>query len=196
MHQDLYPQALRHWGVKAGASFANQSYEYQDEGFSISPDRRWGFDLGVFAEFLTLPTISILGELHYVQKGSTFEVAVTGPDSPYILGFATADVRDDYLSIPLMAKLRLESDQFIPYFVAGPRLDILIGQARDPEQSTADYVIPEAGATFGLGAEFLLEPPTALIVEVRYAPNFTNAYEGEFVDIRNESLEMLVGFAW
>jgi hypothetical protein len=188
-------QPIRGYGFKLGAVLANQTFEYHDLEFPIDPERedRWGFDLGMYLELMNAPAASILAEIHYIQKGYGLTVAETGPDGPEILGYTTLDWRYDYLTVPILFKLRYQSESLTPYLIAGPRIDILLGEFEPSYVLPIDYESVDFGVSMGLGTEILLGSIPRSYVEFRYSPNLTTAYKGAYVDIKNRSFEFLLG---
>jgi hypothetical protein len=191
----LLSQSIRSYGFKAGAVLANQTFEYHDLQYPISPERedRWGFDVGMYLELINAPAASILAEVHYIQKGYGLTVAETGPDGPELLGYTTLYWRYDYLTIPILLKLRYQTESIIPYFIAGPRIDILLGEFEAEYSLPIEYANVDFGVSGGLGAEFNLGSLPRILAEVRYSPNLTTAYKGTYVDIKNCSFEFLLG---
>ena len=188
-------QLLSGFGVKGGAVSAIQSWDYPAFGTSLPNDHRWGIDLGVFVEGLRLPYFSVLGEVHYIQKGFSTSLLITTPQSPDGTGeFLTLRPRLDYLSIPILAKLRFETGVLTPYIYAGPRFDIRLGHNEELVGAVYEkFKSTDVGASLGVGLELPLTAMPDLLVEFRYSPSFADAFKTQSVIVRNESFEILLG---
>ena len=189
----LYPQSIQSYGFKVGVASATQSWDYHDTPYPmrLPTEQRWGIDAGIFIEVLKIPNASVLGELHYIQKGYSVTLAVTTPDSPEGAGYLTIHPRIDYLSIPVLIKLRYEMTMMNPYLFVGPRADISIGYSDD--SAFDEFKGTDVGISSGMGVEMPWTPVKAILVEFRYSPSISNAYKGRFVTVRNRSWEFHLG---
>ena len=173
-------------GIKGGLVRATQTWDYT---FLPSPANwhRSGIDVGIFTElrFEGANVTSILAELHYIQKGMSTAVQDTTQPGTYIAVKTSAD----YLSIPVLLKFRLEKNRITPFAYVGPRLDILI---RKPE-AQGSYNIIDFGGSIGGGFEFYSMSPVSISLEARFSPDFSGAYQDDYLTIKNKSLEFLLG---
>ncbi|HEX9654313.1 MAG TPA: outer membrane beta-barrel protein, partial [bacterium] len=103
--------------------------------------------------------------------------------------------RVNYFSVPILAKLSLLSNRvFSPYLVAGPRVDFKLGY-----ESTffgdvyKDFKRVTYGASVGLGTELKVSNNFSSLLEVRFSPDFANAYASDLLTVRNQALEFLFG---
>jgi hypothetical protein len=185
-------QILKSYGIKAGAVQASQSFDYSIN-LSHPVDYRWGIDAGGFVELFQHPNLSLLTELHYIQKGYAVTLPVTTPVFPEGTGeYITFKTRLDYLSIPIMAKVRYETESLTPYIFAGPRFDFLLSQ----HDNAVDYLSTDIGAALGIGVEFSFESSPQVLIEGRFSPSFKNAYEHPNLTVKNKSFEILVGMSF
>ena len=107
-------QILKAYGIKVGAAAATQTFDYSIN-FSLPTENRWGLDIGGFAEFFQIPYFSLLTEVHYIQKGYSNTVQESTPAQPAGTGKSiTIRPRLDYLSIPVLGKVRFETDVVTP----------------------------------------------------------------------------------
>ncbi len=191
---DSQAQFLRGYGLKLGAVAANQSWNYTGSS-SMSYDNRWGFTVSGYVEFLDLPFVSGVLEAQYTQKGISESIPVTDAAHPDGTGeFITYRPRVDYLSIPLMIKVRFPMQVLTPYVVAGPRLDLLVGKDGGAYSSVIDsFKTSDFGATFGAGMEFQSMLPVGVFAEFRYNPSFQDAYDKGALKIRNRSMDFVLG---
>ncbi len=186
-------QIVKGFGAKLGAVNAGQAWNYTIN-FNFMPDSRWGYDAGIFLEAVNLPCLSFVGEIHYVQKGISARFAVTTSQSPDAIGYTTRRPHADYLSIPILAKVRVETGVITPYLFAGPRVDILLSHNAHGMGSVFDNLKSTGtGASMGIGVEIPLAAGPALLAEFRYSPSLDDAFTGEFLTVRNHSLEILAG---
>jgi opacity protein-like surface antigen len=109
--------------------------------------------------------------------------------------------RVDYLSIPILAKLILKRKYISPYILIGPRFDILLGYKAGKLDGVErlDAVYNQfknngIGADLGIGTEINVSESITTLVEFRYSHDFADAYETEFLTVRNRSYEILIGF--
>jgi hypothetical protein len=186
-------QLIRSYGIKAGAVIAGQDWKYSSLGFTIADKMRWGFDIGCFVEWLDISTVSIVSELHYVQKGFKDEIIVTTAASPEGVGTKELTPRIDYLSIPILVKLRMDLPSFSPYILGGPRYDILITTKPEGYDVVLNYLRKsDMGITFGGGFECSIIPDVLLGLEYRYSMSLVDVYSTEVLKVRNRSMELLV----
>jgi hypothetical protein len=189
-----HAQFVRGYGIKLGTVAANQSWKYTNTP-ELTTSARWGVTGGVYIELLDLPLISVVGEIQYTQKGMKLSTPITTESHPEGIGqFLTESPRVDYLSVPILAKVRLPFPAISPYLIAGPRADLLLSKKGDGFDPVVDnFKSTEVGGTFGLGVELHTLLPVGLLAEIRYNPNFRDAYKSEFLSVRNHSFDFLVG---
>jgi hypothetical protein len=187
-------QLLRGYGVKVGAISATQTWDYNVD-ITIDAERRWGLDVGGYVELFDTPYLSLLGEVHYVQKGFTFTAIVSSINQPDGTGeYLTVRPRVDYLSLPLLIKLRFDMQVVSPYVIVGPRLDLLI--AKDPQGFQAvlnEFKAIDVGLSLGAGAEVPTSFLSSVLLEFRYSPTFNTSFSNAFLTVRNQSFELLLG---
>jgi hypothetical protein len=189
-----HAQLLKGYGLKLGTVAANQTWQYT--GIPDLPrDTRWGFTAIAFVELLDLANFSALIEVQYTQKGFIESIPITTESQPDGTGeFVTKRPRVDYLSIPLLAKVRLPISDIALYAVAGPRYDMLLGKKSDGYDAVIDkFKTSEFGATFGVGVELTSILPRSVLAEFRYNPSFTGAFNNNYLTVRNRSFDFLLG---
>ena len=192
-------QLLKSYGVKAAITSASQKFDYPAfPGFTPDIRRRIGFGIGVYAEWLNVPFISILTQLEYNQRGSREGFAVTGPDGPTILRTDILDRRLDYLSIPLLFKAFTPLGSVTPYVIVGPRLDILLGYRDESAFGNSvfqDFTKTSFGGSVGAGFDVTDVFPVTFSVEFRADVDFGDSYNTELLKIRNNAYDIWVGVA-
>jgi opacity protein-like surface antigen len=188
-----HSQLIRGYGIKAGVAFANQDWRYDASG-SLNTDRRKGVDVGAFVEWLDIPFLSVVTEAHYIQKGFSENIAVTSEEYPDGTGQVVTHTPElDYLSIPVLAKMRYDFLNISLYGFAGPRYDILVSTKSDVFGAVLDNIkSSELGATLGLGIDCSLPALFKIGAEIRYSPDIQNIYSKNILTVKNRSWEMLV----
>jgi hypothetical protein len=186
-----HAQTLRGYGAKAGVVIANQDFDYTF-GFDFDTKNRAGLDVAVYLEWLDIPFFSVLTEAHYIQKGMVNENPRTDefghPMSPLEHGN-----RVDYVSIPILAKVTFGTGPFRPYFVLGPRIDLFLGyESRILKHVYDEFTDTNLGGTVGMGVERKTNR-LKMLLELRYSPDFTDAFEKDVLKVKNNSFEILFG---
>jgi hypothetical protein len=187
-------QFIRGFGLKAGAVSATQTWEYGNSN-QLPTDPRWGFDAGIFVEALNDPFLSLLAELHYVQRGFTITLPVTTEAQPDGTGEEiTFKPRVDYISLPVFAKVRFDTGIITPYVFAGPRVDFLLTNTDDGFALVLDeFKKTDISVSIGIGAEVPLSFVSHLLAEFRYSPSLNEAFNNGFLKVKNNSIELLLG---
>lgn len=193
-------QIIRGYGLKVGATISNQEWEYSKEsglsGSSFDTDNRFGFNIGIFSEFLNIPFVSIVTELNYIQKGMKKELPVTTVTQPDGTGeFVTWDTRVDYINISAFGKLRFNVGLFSPYILLGPKIDFEI---KKTNSLGSVNVVEEGfnknrfGFKVGIGTEINLLSFT-LLAEILYDADFNELYENKNLKVNSNSFNFRVG---
>jgi hypothetical protein len=185
-------QIVKAFGIKVGTVTATQSFDYT-VNMSLPISYRWGLDASAFIELVPTNYFSLLAETHFIQKGFSLPVQETsqahpeGTGTPIIL-----NPRLDYLSFPLLAKFRLEDNGYSTYIFAGPRIDFLLGK----QDIGLEYTSTDVGATLGIGTELEFISVPKFIIEGRFSPSFTRAFQNDNLTVTNKSFEILLGVAF
>ncbi len=180
----LNSQAQSFLGIRGGLSIATIT-EIQEE---VDPDFELkniaGLNLALFAELGLSDRFAIQPELNFLQKGSNVEASFVGNGDVKIKAIL------DYLEVPVLAKLKLGSEKFRGYAIAGPSIGYALGgQAtatiagvETKEKIEFDKDIDDDGvkdqrwdlsAVVGLGSA-LSAGPGFLVLDLRYGLDFTD----------------------
>ena len=190
-------QLIKEYGIKVGVATINQYWHYSSSEFvNVNNSPRQGVDAGIFVEWFNVPLISLLTEVHYIQNGKSSLINVSDGDIYTNLINYYSLFPSDYLSVPLLVKIRLEETILTPYILAGPRFDFYFNNRND---EFGIYALDgsrqvDIGGTFGIGVETSSILPIHLGAEFRYSPNFRDNYPLLFSDIsiNNRALEFLL----
>lgn len=193
-------QIFRGYGLKVGTTFSNQKWEYSTSlglsGLNFESDNRIGFNVGVFAEFLNIPFISIVTELNYFQKGMKKDIPVTTDWQPHGTGeFITWDTRVDYINISALGKVRINFGLFTPYVLFGPKIDFEINKKNSlglVNVVEENFNKNRFGLKVGVGTEINLFS-FKLLAEFLYDANFKELYENEILKVNSNSFDLRIG---
>lgn len=195
-----HTQFLHKYGLRVGANASTY------DGEIIDFERRIGFQVAAFAEFLSFPMFSIQTEVEYAQRGYVSVQEERGPGNEPLRD-ARATTIHHYLSIPLLARVRYPiSSTVTPYALIGPRLDFLV--ARSPghfEFSNGMEVEDTLGqnvedtslsGSVGIGVSIDALLGQELRFETRYNVGLTDLLpEGDAIDLRHNGFDFSVAIS-
>jgi hypothetical protein len=199
-------QLIRSYGIKAGVAITNQTWNWPSPSSITSTISHQSLDAGVFVEWLDIPMLSVVTEIHYIQKGADgvtdMEYVIPSgstfyPDQTYpILAgqYFTYTPQIKYLSIPILLKLRTSLGLFSPYVLAGPRFDYYLSSSGTV--LSTDFNKLNVGGTFGIGLELPSFLPVQIAAEARYSPDFQDCDSWQTISVRNQSFEFLVALSF
>jgi hypothetical protein len=139
---------------------------------------------------LKVPIFSFVAEAQYTQRGAIVSFHTTAQDA--LPSYRVYGPRVDYLSVPLMARLRFPISILEGYVIVGPRIDFLLSTHDDNffDPSLYRFVHSENGLTAGLGAETGSLFPVHILAEIRYNSSFRDSFNNKRVRIRSHSLDI------
>jgi hypothetical protein len=190
-------QTIEAFGLKFGAVHAEQKWEYSSQVpvHGVDGDPLWGINVSSFMRLSMTTTFSVVAELHYVQRGRSITfVATVQSDNPrgYTnIGLVETKLRFHYLSVPVLAQIRLGGDRVVPYIDLGPRVEYLLSTPDSPVYD--QFAKWEFGGTCAVGVEVSIGSPLRLLAEVSYDTNFTHSFASEYVSVSNRSFSILLG---
>jgi hypothetical protein len=188
-------QLIRGYGLKVGVASTNQNWDWAPVYGTVSTSTAayQSLDIGAFIEWLDIPLFSVLTEVQYIRKGSDVtSYHITPFPGSVVFNYAGyLSTRISYLSVPLLAKLRMNGGLLSPYIVAGPRFDFRLSSSNGAF-SSGDLKTIDVGGTFGVGVESASILPIQVGLEFRYSPDFQASYSGPSYTVRNRSLELLL----
>ncbi len=196
----LYSQFPSSFGAKAGISLANQTYTFTAIDYTLETEPVVGPTLSLFAEAFRGAHFSLQVDLSYFVKGSktsTQSVTVDHLDFDRIIvnEGETSTSTFSYFSIAPMARYRLGQGSLQPYFLLGPRVDILLIYETDSEYPLDEQnsVIP--GLTFGTGLEYRLNN-LGLFAELQYQGDFIPVTGHDPLLVNNHMISFTLGLRW
>ena len=180
---ELAAQVGRTWGVTGGAVSARQIWSG-----AVETDYLTGIMVGVFTDVpIPVPGLSVRAELLYAQRGTLVS-------DPQAEGISDGRVRSHYLTFPLLLKVGYSIGPVSAYLVAGPTFEQILSTSTDG--GVGEVLTEERQTVFNVsaGGGIGLELPRDLVAgfEIRITEGLTDSYAGDFVTMRNRSLEGLV----
>ena len=181
-------QFVRGWGLKAGATFSKQEWDYSSSPGDPEKYNRTGLNVGVFVELLNNPLFTIVTEANYVQKGAESNVTVPlpGPDAEI-----TSDKRIDYINFAALGKVRINLGIIRPYVLAGPKIDFEI-EKTNSEPFQDNFQKGRWGFKVGVGSEVNILPIN-MFAEILYDADFNDLYDNQSLHINTSSVDLRVG---
>ena len=108
-------------------------------------------------------------------------------------GRTTLSPRVDYLSLPVLAKVRIDLGNLSPYAVIGPRLDLLLSTKPVGYDVVLDKLKPtDVGFTVGIGVEWTVSQSVRIGAEGAYCPGLRDVYSSDLLTVRNRSYHILL----
>jgi len=189
-------QLIKSLGVKGGLSYASQDWKSMDQpNYFDEIKLRQGYDIAFYAEWFNQPLVSLLTEIHYIQKGTKWKInipitTVQFPDGTGQFLSVSGETWADYLSIPLLAKVQYDLEGYSTYLVVGPRFDYFINNHTG--SVLENFSKWDFGGTIGIGFETNSISSFIFGAEFRYSPNFQNSLSTPYVTAKNNSMEILL----
>jgi hypothetical protein len=145
-----------------------------------------GFTVGAFALASTpVGWLSFLAEGAWAQRGSDVTRTVDGQP-------VTGGVRSDYITVSVQPRASTALGPVTVHLSGGPTLDLLVRSRLDPGLAPVlDDVGTVFGVTGGVGLGTRVSGRYRVEVEVRIFEGLGDAYSGNFVSMRNRSVEFV-----
>jgi len=196
----IFGQGFASLGLKAGVSVANQNWHISPIDYALETDPVVGPALSVFVEVFRADHFSFQTDISYAVKGSksaTQSVTVNHLDHDRIIvnEGAVAISTFSYLSLEPMARFRVGQGSLVPYFLLGPRLDILLKYESGSEYPLVAQNSIILGLTCGTGLEYKLQR-LGLFTELKYLPDISPVTNEEPLLIKNNMLSLTLGIRW
>lgn len=191
-------------GINASSVITNSDYIY------FTPYGRMGFNVFLSYDFFSNNSFVISGETGFDQKGFNTDYIYTNKEGVYT-GTATISNSLNYFDISVNGKYIIRGKSASPYFSLTPTLGIYIGNSLNvsgddsyPDDIDIHSQITKAvtdslnsvsfGIKAGLGVEvneIIKNAP--LLFEVRWNPDLTQAFDNDFYELKNTTIEFNLG---
>jgi hypothetical protein len=196
----LYAQANYSLGIKAGVSLANQTYKYTPIDYTMETEPVVGPAISLFVEAFRGSHFSFQVDLSYLVKGSktsteSLTVDHLNNDQIIVNEGEQSTSTFKYLSIAPMARYRMGQGSLVPYFLLGPRIDMLLDYSTDSEYPLDNQNGTILGLTLGAGLEYKLEK-LGLFTELQYQPDLSPLTSEEPLHINNDMISFTLGLRW
>lgn len=196
----LHGQFPSSFGLKAGISAADQSYKIEPIEHKMETQAVAGPTVSLFMEAFRGNHFSMQADLSYFLKGSktaTQSVTVDHLNNDRIIvnEGEPSTSKFSYLSIAPMARYRFGRSSLQPYFLLGPRVDILLKYETDSGYPLEDQnkVIP--GLTLGSGLEYGLHH-MGLFAEIQFQGDIMPVTGHDPLLVNNHLLSLTLGVRW
>lgn len=196
----LYGQFPSSFGIKAGISVADQSYQIRPIDYKLETEAIIGPTLSLFMEAFRGDHFSLQMDLSYFLKGSktsteSLTVDHLHNDQIIVNEGELSTSRFSYLSVAPMARYRLGKGSAQPYVLLGPRMDILLKYETDSAFPLEDQnsIIP--GLTLGAGLEYKLNR-LGVFTELQFQGDIIPVTGKDPLLINNHLLSLTLGLRW
>ena len=196
----IHGQFPSSYGVKAGISVAYQTYQIKSIDYTLETEALFGPAFSLFVEAFRGNHVSLQVDLSYYLKGSkTSTQSITVDhlhnDRIIVSEGELSTSRFSYLSIAPMARYRLGQGSLQPYFLLGPRLDILLKYQSDSQYPLEDQNSLIPGLTLGAGLEYKLNN-LGLFTELQYQGDIIPVTGRDPLLVTDHFLSLTRGVRW
>jgi len=196
----LCGQVPASFGLKGGLALANQSYRFTSIDYQLETEPVLGPALNLFLETFKGSHFSFQLDVGYVVKGSsTTTESVTVDhlhnDRIVVNEGESASSKFAYLTVVPMARYRWDLERITPYFLLGPRVDILLKYTTQSEYPLSEQKGTIFGLSCGAGIEFKIQK-LGLFAELQYLPDLSPVSNQEPLLINNNMLSLTLGVRW
>lgn len=197
----LHAQQRPYFGASVGMVVADQIWETGPSVDVTYLQPHLGFYVGANMEFYDEDVISLMTEIAFIEKGTKLEWSVNDPADPtYNLGVIEENYTLNYLQWWAAVKFKPKWDQFQPYALVGPRIDLQLNEAQSFPNSNVRHVSAIFGGILAGGFQYKpAKPNFRLFVQGSYLMDFrdlhyTGPSDGETaLNIRNTAFAFTVG---
>jgi hypothetical protein len=185
-------QTLNNYGIKLGVAASNPIWKVGSQSYE-GAESRMGMNVGLFLNWGLTNNLSLLTEMHYIQKGLRFYQPVVNTSGGVVEAYVEAtNPNVNYISFPIFIKYDLITSEVTPYIIGGLRVDFMISKSEinNPRWLYSNVNNYDIGGSMGLGVQTksLLGIGTGL--EIRYSPSFIKVDSSPMADITNRSFEI------
>lgn len=189
---NINSQTLTNYGLKMGTVASNPIWKVGSQSYD-GVETRMGIDVGLFLNWSLTNNLSLLTEMHYIQKGLRFYQTVINSSGNGVETYVESiNPNLNYLSFPILIKYDLLNSEVVPYFIGGLRVDFMLSKSEvnNPRWLYSNVNNMDFGGSIGLGfqTKSLLGIGTGL--EIKYSPSFIKVDSSPMADITNRSFEI------
>ena len=179
-------------GVIGGYNMASLDGDGVDDA-----DSRSGFDIGGLVQIPMGDMITIQPEVHYSQRGASFEEEGVG-----------SEIALDYIHVPVLFKAGVPLAEGFDFdFLVGPSFAFEMGCEIEPEEGDSVECDDTEGferksmsmGIIGGGSFAWAAGPGDLLVDVRYdwgLSNISDSEDDDAGDVKNTAFQFLIGYAF
>jgi hypothetical protein len=185
------------YGFKAGLSIADQSWRISDLDYTFDTEALFTPTVAMFLEVFKGDHFSFQLDAAYANKGSksTVEsVSVRHLEGGVLRTNTGEETSSEFscISFSPMARYRFDLERLVPYFLLGPRIDLLLNYASDSEYPLESWQGYTIGLTVGTGVEYSLEKLN-LFAEIQFQPDLSPLTNKDPLLINNNMLAITLG---
>ena len=186
----IQAQTINSYGLKVGVVGAKQEWNYTNFSTMLFDETKLGMILGGYIEWFDIKTLSIITELNYIQKGAT-QKTVSMDASGNFLGEVKSSLNLDYLSIPILLKLRTELSKTTFFGIFGTSIDLLVNKSQEYLGSSILNEINTKEFSFTYGIGFMRNFNKYDIgLEFRNSRALDSAYSTDLLKIDNSTIDI------
>ena len=176
------------FGVKVGLNLANLSFDPDPEGFSFDAATKFG--VGGIMLYPLSEVLDLQVEAMYLLKGTKAEFDFLGTVFEMELNLA-------YLSVPVMVRYNLGSEDTSPYIVVGPEFGFLLSAkgkfGGEPEEDIKDdFKSLDLGLNIGAGVSMDMGT-MPVFAEVRYSLGLSDIDDNDAGTTKTTGIQLFVG---
>ena len=187
-----YSQIIESYGLKLGTALSSPTWT-KDSQTDSKIQSKYGLDIGGFVRVKLLNNISIIPELHFVQKGFQYPIetsSIFNPNATKI--YYTTKSSANYLSVPINISWSFHKSSMETYIIGGIHFDFIVSRNGDYWQYYYDrFKNVTIGLTTGIGVQTSKLIGIGTGLEFRYSPSIVDSYYDGYEQIRNKSFEFL-----
>jgi hypothetical protein len=193
-------QSPDRYGLRVSYSASGVVFNYQSSSFSGETDSRLSFNISLVAEWDLQPWLVLGAEPGWARRGYKRDITT------FFFPFGSmggSQVQLEYLTLPVLARIKPASWKLAPYLEAGPRLDILLSRTIEDTGAGSyeravfeEYNSITGGVSLGAGLELARFSPVCLSGGYRLNLDIFNSYSDEAITVRNRSSGLWIGLTY
>lgn len=194
-------QSPDRYGLRVGYSASGAVFIYQGSGNAYDRvDARLATDISLMAEWDIFRWLTITAEPGWVHRGYKRDLTTFFSRWGSTGG---SRIQLEYLTLPVLARIKPASWRLAPYLEAGPRLDFLLSRTIEDTGSGnyeravfEEYNRVTGGVSLGAGLELAHFSPVRLSAGYRINFDTFTSYSDEAITVRNRSAALWFGLSY